>query len=104
MEPEIHQKLECSVYNKVSDKNFWNVVKFHLDSSDSKAYSLGVAFVISFILSVIGLILFMIREMAEVIVSFKTYKITFEKLLELLIIISTLLNMVLMFCNKGVLP
>ena len=104
MQPEIQQKLNttCSNHNKVSDNNFWHVVEYHLDSTDSKTFALGVGFVASFIMSLIGLILFSIREVVQVMMNFKTYISSFENLMEALIMILTMMNMTLMFFNKDV--
>ena len=100
MEPEYLQKNNCSIHNKVNENNFWIVVDNHLSSDDSKTYALGIAFVASFVLSLIGVTLLAIREFIQMIMNFKTYITSFENLMETLIVVLTTLNMILMFCNK----
>ena len=100
MEPEYLQKNNCSIHNKVNENNFWIVVDGHLSSDHSKTYALGIAFVASFVLSLIGIMLLAIREFIQMIMNFKTYITSFENLMETLIVVLTLLNMILMFCNK----
>ena len=100
MEPEYLQKNNCSIHNKVNENNFWIVVDAHLSSDHSKTYALGIAFVASFVLSLSGVMLLAIREFIQMIMNFKTYITSFENLMETLIVVLTLLNMILMFCNK----
>ena len=93
--------FNCSKYNKVSDKNFWNVLERHIENHESSSQNtLGYLFIVSFIMTILGLVFITIREIVQLITNFKKYFESFESLVEALLIILTTLTIILMFHDK----
>ena len=98
---ESKNDFNCSKYNKVSDKNFWNVLERHIDNQDnSYQNTLGYLFIVSFVMTILGLVFITIREIVQLITNFKKYFESFESLVEALLIILTTLTIILMFHDK----
>ena len=98
---ESKNDFNCSKYNKVSDKNFWNVLERHIDNQDnSYQNTLGYLFMVSFIMTILGLVFITIREIVQLITNFKKYFESSESLVEALLIILTTLTIILMFHDK----
>ena len=98
---ESNNDFNCSKYNKVSDKNFWNVLERHIENHESSSQNtLGYLFMVSFIMTILGLVFITIREIVQLITNFKKYFESFESLVEALLIILTTLTIILMFHDK----
>ena len=98
---ESNKDFNCSKYNKVSDKNFWNVLERHIENQENSSQNtLGYLFIVSFIMTILGLIFITIREIVQLITNFKKYFESFESLVEALLIILTTLTIILMFHDK----
>ena len=98
---ESNNDFNCSKYNKVSDKNFWNVLERHIENHESSSQNtLGYLFIVSFIMTILGLVFITIREIVQLITNFKKYFESFESLVEALLIILTTLTIILMFHDK----
>ena len=98
---ESNNDLNCSKYNKVSDKNFWTVLERHIENQEnSYQNTLGYLFIVSFIMTILGLVFITIREIVQLITNFKKYFESSESLVEALLIILTTLTIILMFHDK----
>ena len=98
---ESNNDFNCSKYNKVSDKNFWNVLERHIENQENSSQNtLGYLFIVSFIMTILGLVFITIREIVQLITNFKKYFESFESLVEALLIILTTLTIILMFHDK----
>ena len=98
---ESNNDINCSKYNKVSDRNFWNVLERHIDNQDnSYQNTLGYLFIVSFVMTILGLVFITIREIVQLITNFKKYFESSESLVEALLIILTTLTIILMFHDK----
>jgi hypothetical protein len=98
---ESNKDFNCSKYNKVSDNNFWKVLERHIENQENSSQNtLGYLFIVSFIMTILGLIFITIREIVQLITNFKKYFESFESLVEALLIILTTLTIILMFHDK----
>ena len=98
---ESNNDINCSKYNKVSDRNFWNVLERHIENQEnSYQNTLGYLFIVSFVMTILGLVFITIREIVQLITNFKKYFESSESLVEALLIILTTLTIILMFHDK----
>ena len=90
--------LNCSTeYNKWDTSNFGVVIEAFLTHGNSDAQDLARAFLAFYILSLIGLAFLIGREALQAITNWKSYIMSKENLLEILIIFTTLLSLVGLF-------
>ena len=100
-DPEHVLPLNCSQFNKKPNKNFWNVVKIYIsEESTTNDRIEGYAFIVSFVLTVIGLIFLAVREFLQLITNFKNYVASFENYVEFLIVLLTGINIILLCFDK----
>ena len=77
------------------------MVKTHItEPTTTNRRTEGGAFIFAFILTVIGLIFLTIREFLQFITNFKKYVGSFENIMEVLIILLTTINIILLYFSK----
>ena len=95
--------MNCSQsYNKLDTNNFGQVVQAFLASDESGAKELGQSFLVFYTLTALGLLFLCLREALQVMTTdLKTYLLSKENILEIVIIVTTTLTLSCLFISRN---
>ena len=93
---ENYHSLNCTKVNET----FFEVLQDFVDDEKTSNQCQGYAFILFFILTCLGLVFLAIRELLQFITNFKKYIASFENIMEVLIILLTTINIILLYFSK----